>query len=275
MGSILDLKALYPEYFHIETVEQGNDENLHIHLRTINRTARCPECGEKSDRVHSRKLRKNVRDLPILGKGILVTISIRRFFCGNKECGTGVFTESTPDFVENRWQWTRRCEELIIAIARNTSCESASRICKLIGIPVSGDTVIRMLQRHFTDAEYIGESIGVDDWALRKGNNYGTLICDMETHKPIALLPGRDGDSLRKWLERNKQVKVVTRDRCGAYASAIREVLPKAVQIADRFHLHHNLLEAVHEAIKGMIPEKVWITDHEGDLETTIAKKTF
>jgi len=275
MGDVLDVKAFYPEYVDIETVGQADREQLHICLRTKGKVARCPECGEESARVHSRCLRKNVRDLPILGKGVQVTIKARRFFCENKDCGTNVFTESMPDFIGSRWKWTRRCEELIMAVAMNTSCESAARICTLMNIPVSGDTVIRMLLRHVVSGEYTGDSIGVDDWAIKKGHNYGTIICDMESHKPLALLPGRDGESLRNWLERNKQIKVVSRDRCGAYASAIREILPKAAQIADRFHLHHNLLDAVHDAIKSLVPEKVWVVEKEGDMERTVVKKTL
>ena len=275
MACTIDVKAFYPEYVDVETIEQADDGQLYIQLKTISLSARCPECGEESMRVHSRCLREKVRDLPILGKGVQATITVRRFFCDNQECKTSVFTESIEDFIGNRWNWTRRCEELIMAIAMNTSCESAARICGLINIPVSGDTVIRMLLRHVMSEDYVGESIGVDDWAIKKGQNYGTMICDMETHRPLALLPGRDGESLRKWLEHNKQVKVVSRDRCGAYASAISTVLPKAVQIADRFHLHHNLLEAVHEAIKGIVPEKVWVVEKEGDLESTVVKKTL
>ena len=271
----LNVQAFFPEYMDIEDVRQMCDGNLHIYTRTVNKAARCPECGEESTRVHSRCPRENIRDLPILGKGVLITITARRFFCNNDKCRTSVFTEAMPDFIGSRWKWTRRCEELVMAIAMNTSCESAARICALINIPISGDTVIRMLLRYVVNTEFTGDSIGVDDWAIRKGHHYGTLVCDMESHRPIALLPGRDGDSLRRWLEHNKQIKTVSRDRCGAYANAIRGILPEAVQIADRFHLHHNLLESVHNALKGIVPEKVWIMEHEGDLEDTVVKKTL
>ena len=82
-----------------------------------------------------------------------------------------------------------------------------------------------------------GEVIGVDDWAYKRRNNYGTIVCDSQTHKPIALLDGRDGTKLKKWLEQNKHVKTVTRDRASGYAKAIKDALPDAIQVADRFHL--------------------------------------
>jgi len=101
--------------------------------------------------------------------------------------------------------------------------------------------------------------IGVDDWAYKKGSTYGTIIVDGRTHKPIDLLDGRDGKTLKEWLKKNQQVKIVTRDRASAYASAISEVLPNAMQIADRFHLHQNLLVAIKNVTAQEIPAKVKI----------------
>jgi transposase len=101
--------------------------------------------------------------------------------------------------------------------------------------------------------------IGVDDWAYKKGCTYGTVIVDGRTHKPIDLLDGRDGAKLKEWLKQNKQVKIVTRDRASAYACAISEVLPEAMQIADRFHLHQNLLDAIKNVTAQKIPAKVKI----------------
>jgi transposase len=103
------------------------------------------------------------------------------------------------------------------------------------------------------------DMIGIDDWAYKKGSTYGTIIVDGRTHKPIDLLDGRDGKELKEWLKKNKQVKIVTRDRASAYASAISEVLPQAMQIADRFHLHQNLLEALKTVTAQNIPAKVKI----------------
>jgi len=103
------------------------------------------------------------------------------------------------------------------------------------------------------------DMIGVDDWAYKKGSTYGTIIVDGRTHKPIDLLDGRDAKTLKEWLKNNKQVKIVTRDRASAYASAISEILPKAMQIADRFHLHQNLLTAIKNVTAQELPAKVKI----------------
>ena len=80
-----------------------------------------------------------------------------------------------------------------------------------------------------------------------------------ETHEPITLLEGRDGETLRSWLKENKHVRVITRDRASAYAKVIAEELPDVMQIADRFHLHQNLLEAVKKALNSHLPSTITI----------------
>ena len=82
---------------------------------------------------------------------------------------------------------------------------------------------------------------------------------DEATHTPVAILDGRDGRALKEWLSQNKHVKTITRDRASAYATAIQEVLPDAIQIADRFHLHQNLLEAVKNTVNAVVPVDVKI----------------
>lgn len=106
--------------------------------------------------------------------------------------------------------------------------------------------------------------IGVDDFAFKKRFTYGTIIVDEETHRPVAILDGRDGSSLKEWLRKNQHVKAVTRDRASAYSSAIQEILPDAMQIADRFHLHQNLLKAVRSTVNSVLPVNIKIpVDHE------------
>ena len=78
-------------------------------------------------------------------------------------------------------------------------------------------------------------------------------ITNETTHKPVAILEGRDGKTLKEWLSKNRHVKAVTRDRASAYSAAIKEILPDAMQIADRFHLHQNLLEAIRNTINSVL----------------------
>ena len=101
-----------------------------------------------------------------------------------------------------------------------------------MGIKVSGDTIIRLLTKRFQLQEQpvCGAVVGIDDFAFKKRHRYGTIIVDEATRKPITLLEGRDGETLKAWLKNNKHVKIVTRDRASAYAAAIQEIFPDAMR---------------------------------------------
>ena len=130
-----------------------------------------------------------------------------------------------------------------------------------MNIKVSGDTIIRLLTKRYEQQEepVCGEVIGVDDFAFKKRHRYGTIIIDEETRKPVAILDGRDGKGVKDWLQQNKHIKAITRDRASAYAAAIQEILPDAMQIADRFHLHQNLLEVIQNSLNSLIPASIKI----------------
>ncbi len=83
--------------------------------------------------------------------------------------------------------------------------------------------------------------IGVDDWAWRKGSHYGTIIIDLEKHKPIDLLPGRSAENLTKWLKARPSIEIVSRDRARVYIDRINLGAPNVIQVADRWHLLRNL----------------------------------
>jgi len=255
--SHLDLGIFFPEYMKIIGIEEHED-NIGIILVSQTHTANCPICGYESDKPREYFMRP-VNDLPILGKPVILYVNVQEYSCTNKDCSVKTFREQLPDFLGVKALWTNRCQDFILSLASEMSCEAASVFCKKIGVKVSGDTIIRMMLRNTREIPFIGDIIGVDDWAFKKGQSYGTLICDGVTHKPIALLPGRDGQSFREWLQNNSQIKTVTRDRASAYSAVINDVIPGARQIADRFHLFENLLDAVKESLKTLLPERVGV----------------
>ena len=254
----IDLQAYYPDCLKIERVEEGNDE-VQIILKSKKRGHTCPNCGQEALIYHG-TYQRTVQDLPILHKNVKLKIKAYEYDCGNPACKTATFAEDYDGFVGRSQRMTQRCEDFVRALAFETNCEGAAMICRLLGIKISGNTIIRMLRR-LADCtiQPMGDAIGIDDFAYRKGQSYCTVICDEATHRPIDILEGRDGKTLKEWLARNKQVKIVTRDRAGAYASAISEILPDAMQVADRFHLHQNLLDAIKQALRSELPDKIAI----------------
>jgi transposase len=257
---VLFLSKFYPEQYLKITNVTNNNARIVINLKSITSECICPCCEATLTDYHGTYERK-VQDLPILGKNVQLLINIKEYQCHNDQCCVTTVAESYNGFLNSYSRMTERCADFICTLALETSCEGSSRICKEMGIKVSGDTIIRLLTKRFElqEESVCGDVIGVDDFAFKKRHRYGTIIVDEVTRKPVAILDGRDGKGLKDWLLKNKHVKAVTRDRASAYAAAIQEVLPDAMQIADRFHLHQNLLEVVHKTLNSLVPATIKI----------------
>ncbi len=250
----ISLSQFYPANLEIQSVKE-DEKNILIIMHSKTRSCNCPKCKQETSSLHATHHRK-VQDLPILGKRVMLDINLYEFNCVNPDCVMISFTETLECFLNHYSYMTERLVALMMTIALETSCESCARILKSMNIKTSGDTVIRTLIKRYEKqpTPECGSAIGIDDFAFKKRHTYGTIIVDEATHKPVAVLDGRDGASLKKWLRKNKQVKTVTRDRASAYAKAVEEILPDCMQIADRFHLHQNLMEAVHKILNREVP---------------------
>jgi len=124
------------------------------------------------------------------------------------------------------------------------------RLISRLGMPVSDDTILREVKRMSLDTSAVPlRVIGVDDWAWKKGQTYGTILVDLERSKVIDLLPERTAESLATWLARHPEIEFISRDRHGLYADGARSGAPQAQQVADRFHLALNLSEAVEQEL--------------------------
>ena len=204
------LNAFYPEKsLEISNVIQEKDKIL-IRMKSVTACCTCPKCGQTTNNYHGTYMRK-VQDLPILGKNVQLEITAHEYNCMNEKCNAMSIAETFNGFLNAYSRMTERCADFVCTLALETSCEGCARICKTLGIKTSGDTVIRLLLKRYEllPNPETGDVIGVDDFAYKKRNTYGTIIVNEKTHEPITLLDGRDGETLREWLKNNKQVKVV------------------------------------------------------------------
>jgi transposase len=217
-----------------------------LSLRTTSPSVPCPLCAQPARQVHSRYTR-HARDLPIHGWPTVLRLSARRFFCRNVDCPRRVFCEPLPQLLPKHARATSRLSDTHRAVGLALGGEPGARLAGKLGMPTSPDTLLRRLKQLSPTgtAAPAPRVIGVDDWALRKGQTYGTIIIDLERSAVLELLPGRDGAQLKTWLGQHPEVEILTRDRWACFAEAVTEAAPQAKQVADRWHLLKNLREAL------------------------------
>lgn len=214
----------------------------------------CPDCAHLSLRIHSRYQRK-LADLPWSGRIVRLVVQVCRFFCTHPGCPRKTFAEPIPDLAERYARRTTRLKEVLERLGLALGGEPASRLTAILGMACSSDTLLRLL-RHLPDASIEPPRVvSLDDWAWRRGSRYGTIICDLERHRRLDVLPDRDSASVIAWLKRYPSIEIISRDRAGEYAEAARIGAPQAVQVADRFHLSQNLHDAVDQAIRRRFSE--------------------
>lgn len=238
-----------------------NNNEIFLEIKSNITNCRCPKCNKISSDYHSTYTRK-IQDVPIHNKTTYLIVDCYEFECNNDDCNVKTFNETLPFARRNKTK-TDALIQMILAISIFMSSTATSLILSLIGIKISPDSVDNILKKIEIKDNPNVEEVGIDDVAIRKGQTYATAIYDLKDHHMIALLEGRDASSLKEWLKNHQKIKTVARDRASAYASAISEVLPNCMQVADRFHLFQNLIEYLKGIFYKEVPEKIFIKDNE------------
>ena len=235
-----------PKGLAFEGLSLGPGKRLVLRARAAGRAAPCPLCGANSRRVHS-AYERTVSDLPWHGVAVSIVVRARRFFCDRASCGRRIFCERLPG-VAARARKTGRLEEALLAIVLELGGRAGARLAAELGILVERDALLFRAKNlaPARDAEKV-RVLGIDDFAFRKGNAYGTILVDLERRKVVDLLPERSTESTAEWLKEHPGVEYVSRDRSNVYARGISEGAPDAVQVADRWHLLHSLALGLEE----------------------------
>lgn len=206
----------------------------------------CPDCGKRSRRHHGWRYRR-LQDYPAHGEAVTTELRIGRWRCTFQGCDRSTFSDQASDVAAPHARRTLRTAQMASHLGHATGGKAGERLMRRFGIPISDDTILRQLKRDIAIRIQPPRVIGIDDWSWRKTWRYGTIVVDLERRSVVDILEDRSVESAASWLRRNPSVEVVSRDRCGLYAQAVREGVPQALQIADRFHLVQNLRLAIEE----------------------------
>lgn len=253
---MIDKIFLKDSNYEITNYEE-KDNKVYINIKSKVTKCKCPKCGIESNNYHSTYVR-TIQDTPMHNIETWLRVFTYEFECNNINCEIKTFTEELS-FVRRHKVKTDALIQFILSISIFLSSTSASLILSFLGVKISADAIDDIIKNIKIVDNPDVEAIGIDDVAIRKGLTYATAIYDLKDHHLIALLEGRDADTVKEWLKNHKKIKIVARDRANAYAAAINEILPDCIQVADRFHLFENLIKYLKEIFYNEFPEKIFI----------------
>jgi transposase len=219
-------------------------------LRPPRRRRPLPEGGLRPACVHSH-YRRRVADLPLAGRSVQLVLVARRFRCDAVLCGRQIFTERFADgVVASSARRTARLDCIVHHLGLALGGRPAAGFAKRLMLPVSNDTLLRVVRRRTRLPADPLRVVGIDDWAWRRNQRYGSIICNLERRRVVRLLPDREPATAQAWFAGHPAIAIIARDRGGGYGEAAAKALPHAVQVADRWHLMENASRAFLDTVR-------------------------
>lgn len=243
------LSKLIPAELAVGTVTESTDTII-VNTRAVLPHRSCPRCGTRTARIHSHYVR-TVSDLPCCGRRVELRVVARRFICPASYCHQKIFAERFGgDTLAPRARRTARLECLVHHLGLALGGRPAASFAKRLMLPVSNDTLLRVVRRRARLPADPLTAVGIDDWAFRRNCRYGTIVCDLERRRIVKLLPDRETATVEAFLAGHPTIKVLSRDRGAGYREAATKALPNALQVADRWHLMENVCAAFLDAVR-------------------------
>ena len=192
--------VLWPAAFHLRVDRIEVSENkLIFAVCGIHERACCPNCQQPSERINSQYCR-HPADLPCGGYAIQLNLTVPRFFCDNQTCPRQTFAAAFPEVLRRYARRTNRLTNQQRQDSYVVGGEAGYRLVQDLGMTTSADTLIRLMRDVSEPVVKTPRVLGVDDWAKRKGQSYGTILVDLEKHEVVDLLEDRSAQSLSQWL---------------------------------------------------------------------------
>ena len=207
-----------------------------MHVQAKERIRCCPSCGAGSIVKNGYRLRDFV-GLPIGGKRVTIRMKVQRYKC--KECDFD--QQEKIHFATNSYSYTHRFAKYVVDLLRGMTLQDVSN-----HLSVSWDTVKEIhssyLKRHYSLPSLDGvENIGIDEFAVRKGHVYKTIVVDLDSGRIIYVGDGKGSEALnkfwRKVKRKNIKIKHVATDLSAAFIASVMENCPDAVHVFDHFHV--------------------------------------